>query len=84
MIIVDELPLKFVDNLGFRELLGTAQPRFKISTRVIVAKDCMQIFIEKKVRLQSFLPMNYQMVSLTTDTWTSIQNLNYMCDCTLH
>ena len=79
MIIIDELPFKFVENLGFKMFMASSQLRFKIPTRTTIARDVMQMFLEEKVKLKSILSMNHQMVSLTTDTWTSIQNINYMC-----
>lgn len=81
LLIIDELPFKFVDNPGFRGFMSVAQPQFKIPSRVTMAKDCMLLFRGEKTLLKSFLEQNYQMVSLTTDAWTSIQNMNYMCDC---
>ena len=30
MIIVDELPFRFVEREGFRELMRTVEPRFRI------------------------------------------------------
>ncbi|WOL01424.1 HAT family dimerization domain-containing protein [Canna indica] len=78
MITVDELPFRFVENQGFRDFMSEAQPRFKIPSRITIARDCMELY-EEKERLKSILSKNHQMVSLTTDTWTSIQNVNYMC-----
>lgn len=79
MIIIDELPFKHVEGVGFKGFMSRAQPRLKIPSRVTVAKDCMELYKEEKVILRSLLSLNQQMVSLTTDTWTSIQNMNYMC-----
>ncbi|KAI5384484.1 hypothetical protein KIW84_071477 [Lathyrus oleraceus] len=79
IIIIDELPFKHVEGVGFKGFMSHAQPRLKIPSRVTVARDCMQLYKEEKMVLRSLLSLNYQMVSLTTDTWTSIQNINYMC-----
>ncbi|KAK2415525.1 zinc finger BED domain-containing protein RICESLEEPER [Trifolium repens] len=79
MIIIDELPFKHVEGVGFKRFMSRAQPRLKIPSRVTIARDCMQLYKEEKVILRSLLSLNHQMVSLTTDTWTSIQNMNYMC-----
>ena len=79
MIVVDELSFKFVENQGFRDFISEAQPRFKVPSRVTIAKDCMNMFKQEKEKLKGYLSKNHQMVSLTTDTWTSIQNMNYMC-----
>ncbi|CAK8538383.1 unnamed protein product [Lathyrus sativus] len=53
-----------------------AQPRFKIPSRVTVARDYLCLYFDEKEKLKSMLSANKQMVSLTTDTWTSIQNMN--------
>lgn len=79
MIIIDELPFKHVENKGFKMFMGDAQPKFKIPSRVSVARDCLRLYFDEKETLKSLLSANNQMVSLTTDTWTSIQNMNYMC-----
>ncbi|CAK8564808.1 unnamed protein product [Lathyrus sativus] len=79
MIIIDELPFKYVENEGFNMFMKEAQPRFKIPSRVTVARDCLCLYFDEKEKLKSMLSANKKMVSLTTDTWTSIQNMNYMC-----
>ncbi|WJX61075.1 cellulase [Trifolium repens] len=78
MVIIDELPFKYVENEGFKMFMSEAQPRFKIPSRVSVARDCLNLYFDEKEKLKSILSANKQMVSLTTDTWTSIQNMNYM------
>ncbi|KZV45586.1 zinc finger BED domain-containing protein RICESLEEPER 2-like [Dorcoceras hygrometricum] len=57
MIIIDELPFRFVEDEGFRKLCNGLQAKFSVPSRSTVAS---------------------QMVCLTTDTWNSIRNLNYM------
>ena len=79
MVIIDELPFKFVENTGFRLFTHVVQPQFMIPSRWTVARDCLQLFLLEKAKLKSILSINSQMISVTTDTWTSIQNLNYMC-----
>ncbi|XP_028806181.1 zinc finger BED domain-containing protein RICESLEEPER 3-like [Neltuma alba] len=51
MIIIDELPFKFVDGDGFRQFMAIAQPRFKIPSRWTVAPDCFGIYIDEKVKI---------------------------------
>ena len=46
---------------------------------VTIAKDCNEIFISEKRKLKSYLKKINARISLTTDTWTSIQQINYMC-----
>ena len=79
MIIVDELPFKFVEGLGFEKFISVIQPRFKIPSRFTVSRDCYELFLSERVKLKQFLKTTSQRVCLTTDTWTSIQRINYMC-----
>ncbi|KAA0065439.1 zinc finger BED domain-containing protein RICESLEEPER 2-like [Cucumis melo var. makuwa] len=78
MIIVDELPFKFIENEGFRNFCRVACPKFDPPSRVTIAKDIYQLYLDEKKKLKSFLVCNSQRVCLTTDTWTSLQNVNYM------
>ena len=77
MIILDELPFSFVENQGFRRFFNVFQPNFNIPSHFTVAKDVSQIYFEEKDKLRNAL--RGRMLCLTTDTWTSIQNFNYMC-----
>uniref|UniRef100_A0A9I9ED20 HAT C-terminal dimerisation domain-containing protein n=1 Tax=Cucumis melo TaxID=3656 RepID=A0A9I9ED20_CUCME len=43
MVILDELPFKFVESKGFHQFCRALNPKFVILSRVIVAKDCFQI-----------------------------------------
>lgn len=79
MIIIDELPFKFVEGEGFKDFMQSTQPLFKMPSRFTVARDCYQIFVDEKKKLTSYFKMSGQRVNITTDTWTSIQKINYMC-----
>ena len=78
MIIVDELPFRFVEHGGFIDFMAKVEPRFEVPSRVTVAKDCLRVYIREKESLRKVL-MGGQRVRLTTNTWTSIENLNYLC-----
>ncbi|CAL2271113.1 unnamed protein product [Prunus armeniaca] len=75
MIIQDELPFSHVEGIGFCEFLKDAQPRFDLSSSTTIARDEYQ---EEKAKIKNVLTLNEQRVSLTTNTWTSIQIINYM------
>jgi hypothetical protein len=66
-----------VETDGFIEFINGLKSRFKVSCHVIVQRDCMQLYIEEKFKLKALL--GRQRVCFTTDTWISLQNLNYMC-----
>ncbi|CAI0448983.1 unnamed protein product [Linum tenue] len=77
MIVIDEMPFRTVDGEGFRNYSMTFQPKFSLPSRKTVQRDFFKIYEEEKAKLKSML--HSQRVCLTTDTWTSVQNLNYMC-----
>ncbi|KAH0713710.1 hypothetical protein KY289_009669 [Solanum tuberosum] len=54
MVIVDELPFKFVEKEGFRNFMKVAQPHFKIPSRTTVTRDCFKLFDEEKQKLKRF------------------------------
>ncbi|KAH9744069.1 BED-type domain-containing protein [Citrus sinensis] len=78
MIIMGELLLSFVDNKGFRHFCSIAIPQFVMLSRRTIGRDVMELFLEEKAMLKSLICNNKQHVSLTTDLWTSVQNMSYM------
>jgi hypothetical protein len=76
MVIIDELPFNFVEGKGFRLFFRTLQPRFDIPSRFTVMRDCLKLYVEGKEKLKRAL--KGQRLCLTKNTWTSIQNINYM------
>lgn len=79
LIIIDELPFKYVENEGFREFVVSLQPKFRMISRWTIAKDCYNLYMEEKTKLKTFLKDSCKRISLTTDTRTSLQRINYMC-----
>ena len=77
MCIKDNQPFSIVEDEGFREYSRDLQPLFKFPSRWTVARNCLQIYKEEMYKLKDVL--NKQTVSITIDTWTSIQNINYSC-----
>ena len=78
MIILDELSFRFVEGFGFRKFMSVIQPRFNpIPCRTTIAKTCFRVFLDGKQKLKEALREYW--ICLTTDTWTFVQNLNYMC-----
>lgn len=79
MIIVDELPFAFVEHEGFIYFCKCLNPAFSIPSRKTIARDCYRFFIEEKRKLKTIFETLSSRISLTTDAWTSGQNLSYMC-----
>ncbi|XP_019185280.1 PREDICTED: zinc finger BED domain-containing protein RICESLEEPER 2-like [Ipomoea nil] len=79
MIILDELPFRIVEGQGFKKFVLVCCPRFKIPSRWTISRDIFKIFSDERVNLKKFFRTSSQRVSITTDTWTSVQRINYMC-----
>ena len=79
MIVLDELPFKFVEAQGFKKFISVACPRFKIPSRRTITRDCCTHYLEERSKLKTVFKEHCQRVSLTTNSWTSIQRINYMC-----
>ena len=79
MVIQDELPFKFVEGCGFSKFMHAACPRFKIPSRWTISRDCYNIYVNERGHLKTFMKDRCQRISVTTDSWTFIQCINYMC-----
>ncbi|KAL6585856.1 hypothetical protein OROMI_002500 [Orobanche minor] len=75
-VIIDEVSFRAIEGKGFVNLLHELQPKFVIPNRKKVAGMVFELFLLEKAKLQSVI--SGHRVSITTDTWTSIQNINYM------
>ncbi|XP_050248515.1 zinc finger BED domain-containing protein RICESLEEPER 1-like [Quercus robur] len=79
MVIIDELPFKFVEGYGFQRYATILQPKLRIRdipSHQSMAKDVVGIYGVEREKLR--VALKGRRVCLTTDTWTSIQNLCYM------
>lgn len=79
MIILDEMPFRTVEHEGFRDFVNMLQPQFQIPSRITVARDCFDMYTAEKESLKKYFKKSKQRVCLTTDLWSSRQNLSYMC-----
>jgi len=79
IMAVDELPFRFMEGEGFQDFMKTVEPRFSIPSCFTMMSDCFKFFMSEKEKLKGMFLTSGVRVYLTTDCWTSIQNLNYMC-----
>lgn len=70
-------PFSIVEDEGFIKYVWEVNTRVKFSSHWTVIRDCLSIYVEKEKALKNKL--KGQRLSLTTDTWTSARNINYMC-----
>jgi len=75
-VIINEQPFKVVDGEGFKRLMSIVVPNFELPSRLTIARQCLKIYHEEKEKLKKHI--QNQHVCLTSDTWTSLQNLTYM------
>ena len=75
---MNELSFRFIEIEGFRHFYSIACPRFDYSSKVTITRDIYKLYLEEKKKLKSFLFKSSQTICLSMDTWTSLQNVNYM------
>ncbi|XP_052482956.1 putative AC transposase [Gossypium raimondii] len=79
MIVIDELPFKFVESEGFKKFMFVASPRFHIPSRTTMTRDVYQLYLDERIKIKQLLRSSCSRVCLTTHTWTSLQRVNYLC-----
>ncbi|KAL9426799.1 hypothetical protein AB3S75_033559 [Citrus x aurantiifolia] len=79
MIIMHELPLRFVEYEGFRDLMSFVQPLLGKICRNTVKKKFFKLFDFEKAKTMALLGDITSKVSITTNMWTSSnQKKGYM------
>jgi len=78
MIIVHEYSFRMVEHKWFNVLMRWMNSNYEWIGRKTIKNECMQIFEFEKDQLKKSL-READSISLTTDLWTSNQNIQYMC-----
>ena len=55
------------------------EARFVVLSRHTTTHDCFILYLQEKKKLKEFFVSTKQRVCLTIETWSSCQNLHYMC-----
>ncbi|KAI5313974.1 hypothetical protein L3X38_043150 [Prunus dulcis] len=76
MVVMDEMPFSVVEGKGFRRFCNSLNPNFQVPSRRTLVRRFMAMYDAMKQKLKEELAPHR--VCLTTDTWTSVQNINYM------
>lgn len=63
MIIVDELPFKFVEREDFQPFVSKACSKFRIPSRWTISRDCFKLYEDEKNLLMELLKSTNQSVS---------------------
>nr|XP_009782790.1 PREDICTED: uncharacterized protein LOC104231482 [Nicotiana sylvestris] len=80
MIVIDELPFSFVENEGFMKFMRITQPLFRLPSRRTITRDCYEVYDELNQNQRRSFREAQPKICLTTDTWTSLQRINYVFD----
>ena len=48
MIIIDELPFRFVENVGFRQMMSVCCPALNMPSRITIARDIYQLYVDER------------------------------------
>ncbi|KAK1434398.1 hypothetical protein QVD17_00138 [Tagetes erecta] len=78
MIIAHELPFSFVEYYWFNELMKYNNPFYQKVSRSTIRKDCMRVVEVEREKLKKVFK-SVDMISITSDCWTSNQTVGYMC-----
>lgn len=68
-----------MEGEGFQDFMKTVEHMFSIPSCFTVMRDYVRLFMSEKEKLRRMFLTSGVRVCLTTDCWTSTQNLNYMC-----
>ncbi|XP_058725940.1 zinc finger BED domain-containing protein RICESLEEPER 2-like [Vicia villosa] len=79
MIVEMDLPYMHADHKAFHRCLNVFQPRYIPISRCTVARDVLSLWDFEREKLKRFLSEHCRSMCLTTDGWTSCQNMSYMC-----
>ncbi|KAI5313276.1 hypothetical protein L3X38_042450 [Prunus dulcis] len=76
MVVRDELPFSFVEGEGFSEFCSVICPQFNPPSHRTLGRRFLEMYPKMKEKLK--VDLRSHRICLTTDTWTSVQNVNYM------
>ena len=63
----------------FKRMMRSAHPSLEVYGRQTLKNDCMSIYREERKKIMNGFANTDSCVSFTSDMWTSIQNLGYIC-----
>lgn len=76
---MDEIPFSYVECEYLRYFCKVLNPKFLPPSRPTATRDYYLLYVDERNKLLDFFSNMTSRVCLTIDTWTSGQNLSYMC-----
>nr|XP_055035499.1 E3 SUMO-protein ligase ZBED1-like [Misgurnus anguillicaudatus] len=77
-IAKDLQPFSVVDNEGFRRLVNTLEPKYKIPSRPYFSQTCLPAIYKETMAKVAQSLKQAESISLTTDGWTSRATQSYV------
>ena len=85
MIAIDCQPVAIVDSEGFRGLVSTLEPKYRLPSRKYFSETIIPSIAKKiRVNIESQLKESAQYLSFTTDVWSSDINSDSLLGFTAH
>ncbi|KAL4091755.1 hypothetical protein QTP88_026397 [Uroleucon formosanum] len=79
MIVKEYYPFSIVEDREFVKLINLLNPGYKLPSRKTLSKSLLPImYNEIHDQVKTDIQMHAKYVSITTDSWTSIKNENYI------
>ena len=78
MIIIDKLHFRFIEDVGFRLMMLICCLPLNMPSCITIARDIYHIHANEIVKLREYLTHSCQRVCVTTNTWISLQRINYV------
>ena len=82
MIVTDLQPLSIVEDAGFKKLLETVDSRYQLPSRSTITR-LPELYTDIKAKLQKQLDTTAH-IALTTDIWTSANEVILLCHGSLY
>ena len=71
MIVLYELPLAFVEYVGFYDFLKLLQPSIETINRNIIKAEILKLYDVEKKKTMGILEACESRIAITTDMWTT-------------
>lgn len=70
-MMMHELPLRFMEYIGFREMMAHANPVVKPMSRNTLKSEILKLYQIRKVKTLHLLGKNHGRLAITTNLWTT-------------
>ena len=77
--ITANIAFRKIENGFFKRMMKSAHPSLEVHGRQTLQNDCMLVYREERKKIANGFANTDSCVSFTSDMWTSIQNLGYIC-----